>query len=315
MRQETTQMITVRDIAYVRYQVPDLNIQAAFLNDFGLVKHSQTGDTLTMAAHGGGYPAWIGHHGENRALGVGFIVDTSQDLETIAARFGVAVRSNEELGAGSVVTISDPDGLRIDLLHGGDTIAPQPMRAPLALNASGQRARRGETNRVAAGPSHVVRLGHVVLKTRDFPAMLRFYQDVLGFAISDSYYAQRPDSTVAAFLHCGLGRTFTDHHTVALIGLGAQTIDFDHCAFEVIDWDDLSLGSRYLAEKGHCHSWGIGRHVQGSQIFDYWRDPFGNKIEHWTDGDLVNEETPVGHEALSPDSLAQWAPPLPPDFL
>ncbi|HZZ02650.1 hypothetical protein [Paraburkholderia sp.] len=30
-------MIKVRDIAYVRYQVPDPNLQAAFLGDFGLV--------------------------------------------------------------------------------------------------------------------------------------------------------------------------------------------------------------------------------------------------------------------------------------
>ncbi|BCF94093.1 MULTISPECIES: VOC family protein [Paraburkholderia] len=308
-------MIKVRDIAYVRYQVPDLNVQAAFLGDFGLTTHRHTDDTLQMATHGGGYPAWIGQRGDNRALGVGFIVDSLDDLDAAAAKFDQPVRPNDELDAGSIVTISDPDGFRIDLLHGGDVIAPRAVRAPLALNATGQRTRRGVTNRIAAGPSHVMRLGHVVLKTRDFPAMMRFYQDVLGFAVSDSYYAQKPDATVAAFLHCGLGRTFTDHHTVALIGLGAQDIDFDHCAFEVIDWDDLANGNRFLAEKGHRHSWGIGRHVQGSQVFDYWRDPFGNKIEHWTDGDLVNEETPVGHEPLSPDALAQWAPPLPADFL
>jgi hypothetical protein len=34
----------------------------------------------------------------------------------------------------------------------------------------------------------------------------------------------RTDTAVAAFMHCDLGRTFTDHHTIALIGLGAQTV-------------------------------------------------------------------------------------------
>ena len=70
-----------------------------------------------------------------------------------------------------------------------------------------------------------------------------------------------------------------------------------------------------MAARERQHAWGIGRHIQGSQVFDYWRDPFGNKIEHWTDGDLVNDATPTTHEPLTPDAFAQWAPPLSPDFL
>jgi hypothetical protein len=58
----------------------------------------------------------------------------------------------------------------------------------------------------------------------------------------------------------------------------------------------------------------VGRHIQGSQIFDYWRDPFGNKVEHWTDGDLVNDASPVGHAEINPAELAQWAPPFSPEF-
>ena len=83
----------------------------------------------------------------------------------------------------------------------------------------------------------------------------------------------------------------------------------------MLDWDDLSCGNQFLKQKNRRHSWGIGRHVQGSQIFDYWLDPAGNKVEHWTDGDLVNDRYAVGHEPLTPDALAQWAPPLSPDFL
>ena len=32
-----------------------------------------------------------------------------------------------------------------------------------------------------------------------------------------------------------------------------------------------------LAARGYPHAWGVGRHILGSQIFDYWRDPFGHK--------------------------------------
>ena len=47
-------------------------------------------------------------------------------------------------------------------------------------------------------------------------------------------------------------------------------------------------GHDWLKEKGRRHEWGVGRHILGSQIFDYWRDPWGHTLEHWTDGDLLD---------------------------
>ena len=308
-------MIAVRDIAYVRYQVPDLLTQARFLEDFGLRVHQQSASALVMASHAGGYPAYLASKGPAQALGAGFVVQSLADLQAVAAQQGTEVSFNHELGAGSVVHLRDPDGFQIDLLFGGETVPPAPVRRPLQLNNAGERRRVGRTNRVAGQASQVMRLGHVVLKTVDFPAMLAFYQDVLGFRVSDSYHGASPEQTVAAFLHCGLGEQYTDHHTLALLGLGNATPAFDHSAFEVLDWDDLACGSHHLQAKAYTHSWGIGRHVHGSQVFDYWRDPFGNKVEHWTDGDLVNDHTPATHTPLNPDALAQWAPPLAPDFL
>jgi len=137
---------------------------------------------------------------------------------------------------------------------------------------------------------------------------------VLGFAASDTYWAGAEQNTIAAFMHCGLGEQWTDHHTLALISAQDGRSRFDHSAFEVIDLDDVVQGGEWLRQRGHLHSWGVGRHIQGSQIFDYWRDPFGHKIEHWTDGDLVNDATPVGHAPITPDELRQWAPPITPEF-
>ena len=48
-----------------------------------------------------------------------------------------------------------------------------------------------------------------------------------------------------------------------------------HSAYEVADLDALAAGGEYLREQGYFRSWGIGRHIEGSQIFDYWRDPDG----------------------------------------
>ena len=34
--------------------------------------------------------------------------------------------------------------------------------------------------------------------------------------------------------------------------------------------------------------WGIGRHLLGSQVYDYWADPWGRVHEHWADTDRLN---------------------------
>jgi len=45
-----------------------------------------------------------------------------------------------------------------------------------------------------------------------------------------------------------------------------------HCSFEVNDFDTQTLGHDWLRSKNWTNCWGIGRHVLGSQIFDYWYD-------------------------------------------
>jgi catechol 2,3-dioxygenase-like lactoylglutathione lyase family enzyme len=187
-----------------------------------------------------------------------------------------------------------------------------PTRKTLGNNFSANRTRLGEVSRVPAGPSYVQRLGHVALRCSNLEESLKFYTGTLGMQISDRGYAGTEDNVVAYFLHCGLGQQFTDHHTVAIFKRPESKMD--HSAFEVLDWDDLMVGSAHLLKQGYKHQWGVGRHVEGSQVFDYWRDPFGNKIEHWTDGDLVNEDYVGKLSKLSPEGLSQWGPAVPADF-
>lgn len=43
-----------------------------------------------------------------------------------------------------------------------------------------------------------------------------------------------------------------------------------HSSFEVHDFDAQALGHQWLKKEGYELAWGVGRHVLGSQIFDYW---------------------------------------------
>jgi catechol 2,3-dioxygenase-like lactoylglutathione lyase family enzyme len=308
-------MITVQDIAYVRYGAPDLDAMQAFLIDFGLHVAHRSGDALYMRAAGGAPFVHATERSDQPAtLGFGLIAASLEDLRTLAATIDAQVQDNLEPGGGKVVRFTDPAGLRVDVVWGQAPCAPLACREAVPHNRIGQRHRVGSAVRLAPAPSHTMRLGHVAIHVKDFPLVADFYQRVLGFKVSDSYWAGAQENTIAVFLHCGLGATWTDHHTVALVAAGDNRTRFDHSAFEVLDMDDLMQGSAHLAQRGYTHSWGVGRHIQGSQIFDYWRDPFGNKIEHWTDGDVVNDDTVPTHAELQMGELSQWAPPLSPEF-
>jgi hypothetical protein len=104
-----------------------------------------------------------------------------------------------------------------------------------------------------------------------------------------------------------------DHHTLAL-ALG-PTNRYLHSAYQVCDLDALAAGGEYLKDQGYQRSWGIGRHIQGSQIFDYWRDPDGFIVEHFADGDMFDCTLEPGWAPLTASGLAQWGPRATKDFL
>ena len=116
-----------------------------------------------------------------------------------------------------------------------------------------------------------------------------------------------------AFLRCDLGSVSTDHHTLAML-LGPDS-GYVHSAYQVADLDEVAAGAEFLHDNGYHHSWGIGRHIHGSQIFDYWRDPDGLMFEHYTDGDLFDASVESGWAPMSASRLGQWGPKATRDFL
>lgn len=58
------------------------------------------------------------------------------------------------------------------------------------------------------------------------------------------------------------------------------------------------MGHYHLAKKGWNSVWGVRRHILESQIFDYWYDNSKFKIEHYTDGDVVNRDNATRREPI-----------------
>jgi hypothetical protein len=150
-----------------------------------------------------------------------------------------------------------------------------------------------------------------VLEAADFQATCAWYTRHFGFIPSDVQVL--PDGSPAVvFLRLDLGDTPADHHTLA-IAQGFMPA-YSHSAYELVDVDAIGIGQHVLRQCGWRHAWGIGRHVLGSQIFDYWHDPWGAKHEHYCDGDLFTAEVPMGVHPVSREAMSQWGPAMPSTF-
>ena len=302
--------IKIEDVAYVRFQAPDLAEMRAFLEEFGLVL-VEASETRLLARGGG--PAPIVHVTERGApgfFGLGLQAATVADLEVLALQEAIATEPLDLPGGGRRLALSDPDGHRIEVVAGQASAQPLAPPAAEAWNSAHGRSRVRRTKRVGAGPAHVVRLGHVVLNVSDFRASERWYKERFGFITSDEIQVS-PEFTLGAFLRCDRGETPTDHHTLFL-AQSPKGPGFNHAAFEVADFDDLMAGHQHLKDAGRAAAWGVGRHILGSQIFDYWRDPWGHTLEHFTDGDLFTAADDSNVASLRDLLGVQWGPLAPP---
>ncbi|MEO8603041.1 MAG: VOC family protein [bacterium] len=313
----TDPAIKVVGVAYVRFAKPDLAAAARFGADFGLLPAAQTPDALYLRGYGDAHHCYIAERGAAaRFLGVGLLAADGRDLDRVAALPGAsAVEAIDEPGGGRRVRLTAPNGVVVDVVHGIDTVAPTPMRAPLVVNSAESSPRRNAAQRAPLAAAEVRRLGHVVLQTRDHARVLSWLLRSFGLIVSDyQTLPTAPDAgPVIAFLRCDLGATPADHHTVALAAGFADA--FEHAAFEVQDLDAVAMGGEYLRRQGWQRAWGVGRHILGSQIFDYWRDADGHMLEHYADGDLFDVDVPTASTPFSRHGLSQWGPPLPPDFI
>jgi catechol 2,3-dioxygenase-like lactoylglutathione lyase family enzyme len=196
-------------------------------------------------------------------------------------------------------------------VYGQHCPAALPRRGPLAFNQTGKAARVNEGQRPDVAPPEVLRLGHVVLEVAQFQRASAWYTSYLGFVPSDVQVL--PDGSPAVvFMRLDLGETPADHHTLALAQSFLDT--YGHSAYELVDADALGMGQRVLREAGYKHAWGIGRHMLGSQLFDYWCDPWGEKHEHYCDGDVFTADAPMGVHPVSRAAMSQWGPPMPASF-
>ncbi len=214
----------------------------------------------------------------------GWEVHDGAALAALAQRLtqaGVAVQplSASELDAraiGDGIWFRDPAGNRLEAFHTLATAAA-PFKAGRPI--SGFRT----------GP---MGMGHVVFHVERVDDLQWFYQDLLGFRLSD--FCVRPFK--AFFFHLN-----ARHHSLALIETGRRGIH--HVMMEVLNLDDV--GQAYdiaQAEPGRIGTT-LGRHTNDFMTSFYARTPDSFMIEYGWGGRAIDPAAWQAHEMHHGPSL------------
>ncbi|GLA43942.1 hypothetical protein AnigIFM63309_002039 [Aspergillus niger] len=322
------QKVQLSRIAHVYFEHASLEAFTRFAQDFGFVEAMRKGNTIYYRGYGRDPYVYVASQSPTRRsqfLGAAFVAKDEENFNKAAAIPGAVRKTLDDApGGGKRITFARPNGTFLHVVYGqterevdveGTTPPTATHDSQGPFNTPFDKPRKGQFQRYHDGPALVHKLGHYGYVCKEFETELEFYTSNFNFVHSDILYLpQFPQMEVMSFMHLDLGEEYTDHHTFFL-QRASPTVGstyVHHTSFEVADFDTQLMGHHYLAKKGWKSVWGVGRHILGSQIFDYWYDSSKFKIEHYTDGDVVNCHNPTRREPVGP--LSVWGPELPGDF-
>jgi catechol 2,3-dioxygenase-like lactoylglutathione lyase family enzyme len=184
----------------------------------------------------------------------------------------------DEPGGGVAVTVRDPDGRILRVVHGD--------------------VRHGDAHEAKDRP---IRLAHVVLNSRDVPSSQAFFERAFGCLLADR-------TRIMAFMNIN-----RDHHSIALGD--ADNNALNHIAFLMPDIDSVMRGGGRMRDAGHAIEWGPGRHGPGNNAFNYFIGPDGVVIEYTAEVEQIDDTYRVGGPSdwvWPPGRIDRWGISAPP---
>jgi 2,3-dihydroxybiphenyl 1,2-dioxygenase len=199
---------------------------------------------------------------------VGFEVAGPAELEVVRGRLaegGVAVGNGDpellaERGVLGLIACQDPEGLPVEVFYGPTLRTETPFISPAGVTAfvTGDQG-----------------LGHIVLATKDIAAARRFYQDLLGFRLSDIIRMRAgPEfSFEMEFFHCN-----PRHHTLALMPVPMPK-RLHHVMVQTPSLDAVGFALERAEAAGAPITSSLGRHTNDHMVSFYARTPAGFEVE------------------------------------
>lgn len=154
----------------------------------------------------------------------------------------------------------------IDVREVGDTLASIEVRDPdgNAVRFHSAVSRVGEFT--ADTGRRPIRVQHATMATAQMDAMVDFYV-ALGLRVTDRM------GEVFTWL-----RSTVEHHSVGVV-LIPDRDGLDHHSYDLAGWEDFKTWADRLTDIGVPVKWGPGRHGPGNNLYLFFDDPDGNRIE------------------------------------
>lgn len=272
----------VTDLQYVAYAVPDLEAERKFYGEtWGLVEVRDADGTIDFAAAASAHPFVIRLRQSDEKMTdmIGYTAATRGDVDAIYAQaLAAGAKSIAAPGpaaapyGGYAARFFDPEGRALEVA------CETEQRTPRSL---------------AVGEAIPLGISHIVLHSPDHKGLMAFYEDALGFKLSD-WVGQ-----FMVFLRCNPA-----HHRLAIMP-GKPALN--HIAFDVSSVDEMMRGLGRLTSAGVTLSWGPGRHTAGNNTFTYYITPNGNAVEYTSDLEDCDDDTwvPTTYE-MRGDIVDQW---------
>lgn len=227
----------------------------------------------------------------NKLAWAGFALPDEAELQRLRTRIGAAqwpCTDGPTLFFSDAVQISDPDGNVLVFGVVGDTH----RAAPAALASPSERAAWSEDQLRQA------RIQHVVVASRNPEAIVAFFENVLGFTLSDTVVDEE-GGVRTSFLRCS-----REHHNFAVFKANEDRLDH-HC-YEAADWNAIRDWSDHMAQRHIRLQWGPGRHGPGNNLFIFVHDPDGNWVEVSAELEMVGHARPAGTWPHAESTLNSW---------
>jgi 2,3-dihydroxybiphenyl 1,2-dioxygenase len=278
----------IGQLGYLAFEVSDLAAWESFATGvlgLGIAQRWDGGLSLRMDGHAQRFFVTQGPSDDLAAAG--WLVADEAALEAVAARLRAAGHevtegTRDETALRQVVRLvhlRDPGGNRVEIAF-GPAMGDAPFVSPLARSGF---------------VADELGLGHLVVSAPETAKTAAFYQELLGFQLSDrivcEFYGFPVDIT---FVH-----TNARHHSLAFGG--AQPKRLHHFLLEVRSLDDVGAALDRAVGAGVRIAQMLGRHPNDKMVSFYAFTPSGFQFEYGWGGRLVDDATwqPTVHDRIS----------------
>ena len=286
--------------------VPDLDEQVKFLTAFGLAP-TRSGDQIEVRSVDGDHVWTKITKSETAKKKLQFISlgCYDADFETIRAQVAEAggeFTNGHPAGPAGGFWFRDPHGVLLQVRVAPKTMPDGKSRMAdinVPVNV------RGAPARSVAQTAHSTLLSQLAMFTPSLDGSLEFYSRALGMRLADR------SGDIIAFTY---GRHGSDHHMLAFAT--GPAVGLHHSSWDIPTIEDLGLANTQLRKAGYNIHWGPGRHVLGSNYFNYTADTWGQLWENSCHIDYIEKDAKweVANYA-DEDAFYLWGPDAPPEMM